>query len=327
MAEPGQVSDAHIDALFPAEEETGDFSPPEEQESHGGGPVPEGTSLPGILPGDEASKTEVEAETETETEVEAEIEAEPISSSGRKTANERIQELTAQRNETRERLAAVEGRFQQMLDMMNAQQQQAQAQTAAEQVPEIPEMDDDPVGHLSARLERAERLNAELHQQFSGNQQQQQQAAYAQRVAQGVKQSEDSFAQQHEDYYPAVEALKKARFETWKNVGYSDEDAARAVNQEAYTLAAQTMQNGQDPATVFYNMAKPYAPVAQTLEESNSVGSQPAQRPGSLGQRGKSPAKRSAKLTIENVMNLTDAQMAKLSDEQWFQLHKDAGLV
>ncbi len=87
------------------------------------------------------------------------------------------------------------------------------------------------------------------------------------------------------------------------------------------------MQNGQDPATVFYNMAKPYAPVAQTLEESNSVGSQPAQRPGSLGQRGKSPAKRSAKLTIENVMNLTDAQMAKLSDEQWFQLHKDAGLV
>lgn len=186
-------------------------------------------------------------------------------------AQERIQELVAQRDlereknaglaeeltKQREAWARLDSRRQTIEDLQKQAQQQAEAQRQAAQRPD-PEVD--PVG---AKLWDIEKQNAELRQtvtqfqqNFQGTVQQQQQAQAMAMLDNWVNQDVMRFQSAHPDYAQARDYLMGVRMNHYRMMGYNDQGAAQMWDAERRAYEVQAAQNGRSIAEIAYNMAQ-----------------------------------------------------------------------
>tara|TARA_R110000787_G_scaffold285309_1_gene400638 strand:- start:51 stop:1007 length:957 start_codon:yes stop_codon:yes gene_type:complete len=248
-------------------------------------------------------------------------------------AQKRIVNLAKERDAEREKVIRMEERFR---AYVAAAEQKAPAEAAPEPDP-IPEYDDDPAGHLQAKINQLEQHVAYEQQQARQASQSSQQQQQTQAVAQRFNQEEQAYAVDKPDYFPAVEALKAQRMEMWQSAGHTEQQAAQAVAQEAFQIVSQANSAGRNASEIFYEMARNIytapanqtpAPNREVMQENPAALAQRARpkRPGSLGTRGGGEAPKATSLA--DLANMSDAEFSRAtSGEAWEDMHRRANLV
>jgi len=245
------------------------------------------------------------------------------------------QEIESEIQEQRQNNAVLNERVRNLWENQQRAQQQQQQQVAPE---EIPDPDEDPLGHANYKINK---LEAQLREVAAQAQRQAQEAQQnAQQTAQQTEQNsivtqsqnlQTQFAAQQPDYWDAYEFLEKTRSQELEAMGYNEQQVAEVVANERGMIVTQSLQrdaNGritgwtQNPAEVAYNLAKMRgygaaapapAPVAQVSAQDKfnmaANGQVSATGVGSSG-RG-APA--GGAPTLESIANMSDSEFEKFS--------------
>lgn len=131
-----------------------------------------------------------------------------------------------------------------------------------------------------------------------------------------VKSDEESFAAQNPDYLKAVGFAKEHKFKEYTALGYSEEEAIAAVQQDAVGIAQRALQIRESPAKLAYEYAKSigYKPSVDAEKKLGMMeAGQKASKPSSGGGND------TGKLTIEHLASLSNEDFHKLNltDEQF----------
>lgn len=216
------------------------------------------------------------------------------------------------------------------MNMLLQRMGQAQPQQPAQQTPQLPELDKDPIGHFDARMRAYEAHLAQVAQTLATQNQQSQQAQVVGTIQQRALAMEREFASQTPDYVNAVGFLAEARHKELAAAGYGDPAERQAVvAQEAFAMAARALQDGANPAARLYELAKirgygaspaaPAAPVQQppAPEERIQQISRGQQQSRSLGSvRGTAPPPLTAQRVADMSQDEFEKFLSKASPEQ-----------
>ena len=127
---------------------------------------------------------------------------------------------------------------------------------------------------------------------------------------------ETAFANQNKDYYDAVDYLRNKRDQDYQAMGITDPaERAQLVQNDALFIAQNALQREQDPASVFYTLARNYGfsskPSSDEEKIKNAQKGQQASK--TLGSRsGKKTG-----LTLQTVANMSDEEFDNLSEDEW----------
>jgi hypothetical protein len=121
-------------------------------------------------------------------------------------------------------------------------------QPQPQQQPEIT-YDDDPIEVLRRENEQVKQV---LNAQYQSELTKRQEAAYWQRVTE----SENAFKQDAPDFDDAVKFLADNRLEELRDIGWSEQEAAKILRDEVKWIADKAYQDEVNPAERFYNLAK-----------------------------------------------------------------------
>jgi hypothetical protein len=222
----------------------------------------------------------------------------------------RRKELQRQVNQMNDRWMELVGRLQQ-----SPPPQQPQP-LPAEEI-EIPDFEDDPIGHLRVKNEILERQLNEVNQERVVRQQTSQQIAQFQQLQAGIGQMETAFAAKHADYHEAVGFMYQNVAKMATAMGYSPAQVQQTISQMAMDISMRALQAGQNPAEMAYNAARNlgYAgprPTGSETEERHPAAPKP---PTSLSSVA---GKRAAPGTMPSWDTV-----AKMSDEEFDKLWQD----
>lgn len=207
---------------------------------------------------------------------------------------ERRKELQAEVAALRDKWARADERLQQIVGAL-------QQGGRAPQDPAVPSYDEDPVGHLRARLDSIE-------QQASRAGAMSRQQADEARLQTAVTTAEDGFRQETPDYDAALQFVRQKRLEEFQAMGYAPAAAHQLMTQEARAIAIDALRAGDNPARRVYALARLRgysAPAAGPGTESpvtRLAAAQEAAGP-SLSTAGSGPR---SQLTIEELGRLSD---------------------
>jgi len=236
---------------------------------------------------------------------------------------ERRKALEATVAEERRARQVLEERTNIILQRLGPQQQPAQDQT-----PQIPDLNTDPVGHITGSIEQVRQQLANLQNQGQLTQQQQQQAAQIQMLQQHAMVREHAFRADNPDYDQAVTFLRKQRDNELEAQGWTDPVQRQAlITQEALGMAAMAMQNGRDPAALVYQVAKGRGYTLPTPNGNGAGNGTQQQTPGdrlaqvAAGQqqaRGLSGARGSgpAPMTAQRLLEMPDSEFSKMMETE-----------
>lgn len=163
------------------------------------------------------------------------------------------QALAEARGETKDLQAKIERmnqRFEDTIRLLQGRMAgQDQPQPAA-QVPALPDAEQEPVKHMTARFERLEQaLNSliNMNQQNVGQQQ----------AVQQIQAAEMAFKAEHGDYDNALNYVRARRTkELTGALGLSPQQAAQALAQEEMMIAGNALRRGDSPASAVYKLAQ-----------------------------------------------------------------------
>lgn len=215
----------------------------------------------GLLEQDEENTEPVEEEEEV-AEEEAEEETSEEEKGKQRTVNygafhrerQRRQEAETGRKSSEERAARAEQRVGLILERLAKMPAGGQQQVAEEDA--IPDVNEDPVGHIVGILKK----QAKMIDQLSAGSQQQTQEQHTTNLVRNLQSSatemEQEFMEEHDDYNDASAFLQSSRHEELKELGFNLNERRATIAQEALAIAARSMQQGRNPAEVVYNMAK-----------------------------------------------------------------------
>ena len=273
--------------------------------------------------------------------LEGDIEA-PTSVPLQELLNERRkrQDIEAEMQEHRQSNAVLNERVR---NLWESQQQTRQAQQQEKQpAEEVPDPEEDPLGHANWRIKKME---DQLRQVATNNQRgmQQQAAAQRQQAQQNETQSivsqsqnmQTQFANEHGDYWDAYKYLEDTRTAELQSMGYDEKAVTEVISNERSMIVSQSIERDpqgrptgwrQNPAEVAYNLAKMrgYAPPAPVETAPQQVDVPTAQRMdmaangqatgNSVGAIGRSTTPGGAP-TLESVANMSDVEFERFSRE------------
>lgn len=256
----------------------------------------------------ERVSTEPELQPEVAETPEPELSAEPEAEEHEEGRTVPLAELMAERQRRKE----LNNKVQQLEETFQRFMQRTQQQPPAQQPPpgpQIPDFEADPFGHLRARLDLVQ--NATV----SGIQQTQQQNAVAQLISH-VQGLENEFRAQAPDYDAAIQHTRALRMAEMQALGYDATTAHQMLQQETLQISARAIQSGQNPAKLFYDLAKVrgfQAPNGGGAAAPKSAPVQPAQKFATV-QRAQAATRSMPKggaaptpaLTLESLANMSD---------------------
>lgn len=238
------------------------------------------------------------------------------------------------RKAAEERARLLEERTNLLLQRMGQPQSQQPTQQQPHQ-PQLPPVEQDPVGHLLGRIQQQDALMRELAQAMVGSQERQQQAEGAQVLRARASALEREFAAANPDYYEAVEHLVEAARGDLVLQGWTDPvEIQQALAAQTEALVRRAQQLGRNPAELAYELAQrrgyakrqaqtaaaatPAAPAAadgteniargQQQLQNIARGQQQARNVGNL--RGQGPAP----LTAQRLAEMTEAEFSRMME-------------
>lgn len=214
----------------------------------------------------------------------------------------------------RESDAKREAAFQKLLaDQRARQEQQAPA----------PDFDTNPAEWLKHQLETTGKTVQQLQAEREAEQKRNAAIQSEQQFIARVQAQEAEYTKEAPDYPDAVTFLRDKRIRMFELAGMSQQEAAQAVYGESLYYSQMALQQGRNPAEVFYSLAREYgftgpkkpAPAAEQKLEKLAKGQEKSSRMSAGG---------------ESAENTTLAQLAELDgeefDKEWNRL-KRKGLL
>ena len=243
-------------------------------------------------------------------------------------AGQAYKRVKSENAELKDRIARMEGAFQQLVTQQAAQAQ-APKETPAEERRRWREMlEDDP----QAALERlADTLDqTEERHRATKAERERQDAALQSRVQQvsaintQLAPTVQAFMERNPDYPERMQALHREICEQIAfEQGVRDPQALDFLAQEQIArVAARAVHHGRDPAEALYRMASPYAP-------ANAEGESPEQKSARLNEGAKRETRlgKAGGRATKPVTNLSDLSKLKGDDfwKQWNSIKKQYG--
>ena len=231
-----------------------------------------------------------------------------------------LREERERRRQAEQQLQQVMAYQQQMAGAMNQLRQMvAPPQVPQQQLPQVPDFESDPAGHLRHQLEVTQQVIGQMRQQEMARQQQAAAESALAQAENAVVSQEQSFAAQHNDYYEAVDFMRtklRARFDT---LGVPKEHLDQAVAQDLRAFGLKAMQAGANPAEKLFQLAKieGYNGSAQTNAQKLSTIAKGAA--ATRGGRSSAPAA-SGELTLEQASQMSHKDILKLGEDGWAKL-------
>jgi len=195
-------------------------------------------------------------------------------------------EERTKRKELQAQVDKMNDRWATMVERMQAGQiqqpaaQPEQAQSKPSQEIEVPDFEEDPIGHLRAKNEILERQLNEVNQERVQSKQERQQNQQFEQLRTGVKSMEDEFAATTPDYHDAVGYLYGNVAKMAQAMGYPPAQIQQAVTQTAMDITARSIQAGKNPAQAAYEAAKAMGyTVAAPVDPADDVDDTPRKSP------------------------------------------------
>lgn len=190
--------------------------------------------------------------------------------------------------------------------------------------PAVPKFEDDPANNLRLELEKTKQELGPVKEELAQTRQQREIAALEARLTRDVETHEAEYIKENPDYLQAVEHIRKVTDSNLALRGVTDPAArAAAFRRDAMALSLQALQDGKNPAELFYAMAKNMgytkgAPKADGAAKLANIEKGQKATPGMPGGGG---AKIGA-ISIEDIGNLDDAEVDALiaDDANWKKL-------
>ncbi len=151
--------------------------------------------------------------------------------------------------EARENVKKMTAAFEKMVSVQ-------ETKLSEPQQPQIPSMEDDPIGHLTARLEEASKKINDLSQSNEKIITSTQQQKEMQQFMNDYSGQTQRFTQDQPDYANAHAFLRNELKQDYVLQGLTEDQAEQAINNQEIVLAAQQMTQRNNPAKVIYEMAK-----------------------------------------------------------------------
>lgn len=190
------------------------------------------------------------------------------------------------RRELQRQVDAMNQRWQQMVErMQQGQQQQPPQQPTAESKPdqeiEVPDFNEDPIGHLRAKNELLERQLQDVTAERSQRQQAVQQMQQFETLRTNVQQLETEFAKNTADYGDAVGFMYDQVRRMGVAMGYPESQLDGIVSQTAMDITVRALQQGKNPAQAAYEAARAmgWSGPQPAAEEGEPAPSAPRERP------------------------------------------------
>jgi hypothetical protein len=230
-------------------------------------------------------------------------------------------EERTRRKELQAQVEKMNERWAQMVERMQQGQPQAQQQPTAAPQPEteIPDFDDDPIGHLRVKNELLEKQLQEVNAERTARNQQARQIQEFQQLQSGVDQMETAFAQTNADYHDAVGYLYENVGKLAAAIGYNPQQVQQVLSQTAMNLSVSALRQGKNPAEAAYLAAKQMGWGGQQQVAEDPAPTPKPRAPTSLssvaGRRTTGGAP-----TLDAIADMDDAEFNKL----WADMEKTA---
>lgn len=129
-------------------------------------------------------------------------------------------------------------------------------QSAPKEQPKVIDPEADPIGALQEMYRRQQEQDQQRQRQEQETAQQAQFRQHVEKLEREVADYEAEFAADHPDYTKATEFLTVSRTQEYQAMGYAPQEIQQALAYEFMAISQRAMQGHQNPAEVFYNLAK-----------------------------------------------------------------------
>lgn len=184
---------------------------------------------------------------------------------------------------------------------------------------QAPNKDESPVDYLDHRLNEVALTQRQILERDQQREQAHAQTQALERVKSVVMETAAAFRESTPDFSDALKHLNETRTRQLAVLGVPEDEARAQATRELDQAAIQWTVNGKNAAQIAYEFAKAqgYTPKAQQSAADKIT----AQQKGTAAARslGGGGAVSAGKLTAEALANMSDAEFAKLTDEQFRQ--------
>jgi hypothetical protein len=180
-----------------------------------------------------------------------------------------------------------------------------------------PKYEEDPLGALKYENDQLKKQVEEVNTGVKKTQDEWQRTQQYQSFAQHVQSQEAAYKQQAQDYDQAIAFLKDVRLQDYADLGYTQEDATAALQNEILGLAQAAVQKGKNAADVAYKMAQRYGYKAKTSDSKLETLAK-----GQEASKSLAGGKADVALTLDALSQLDDEQLNALikDDAAWKKL-------
>jgi hypothetical protein len=180
-----------------------------------------------------------------------------------------------------------------------------------------PKYEEDPLGALKYENDQLKKQVEEVNTGVKKTQDEWQRTQQYQSFAQHVQSQEAEFKKQAQDYDHAIAYLKDVRLQDYADLGYSQEDATSALQNEILGLAQAAVQKGKNAADVAYKMAQRYGYKAKTSDTKLETLAK-----GQEASKALAGGKADVALSLDALSQLDDEQLDALikDDKAWKKL-------
>jgi hypothetical protein len=180
-----------------------------------------------------------------------------------------------------------------------------------------PKYEEDPLGALKYENDQLKKQVEEVNTGVKKTQDEWQRTQQYQSFAQHVQSQEATYKQQAQDYDQAIAYLKDVRLQDYADLGYTQEDATAALQNEILGLAQAAVQKGKNAADVAYKMAQRYGYKAKTSDSKLETLAK-----GQEASKSLAGGKADVALTLDALSQLDDEQLNALikDDAAWKKL-------
>ncbi len=193
-----------------------------------------------------------------------------------------------------------------------------QPQADAEPKENIPDAEEDPIGHQNYKIAKLEQLQQQQQQQFKAQQDYAQQMQQREQFVNAYANSAKEYSQANPQFMDAYKHLVQSRLSEHLAAGYDEATANDLLKQEEAAIVHRAFQNGENPAERIFKVAQargythaPIPPVANAKKPVSKLESvkQGLKTAKALGPSTPSDAEN---LDINDIDNMSDEELDRM---------------
>lgn len=237
-----------------------------------------------------------------------------------------LHEERERRKQAEARAAEIERRAE---ERFRALMEKLGPQAPPEQPPQIPAVEQDPVGHIVGNIGQLREQVQTLSQSAVAQQEAAQRAQAIQAMQANALAMEAEYSRDNPEYESAVKYVAGLRDQQLLAMGVDNPVERQAIiNQEAMGIAYRAMQKGHNPAEVLHNIAKASIEMARRALQAQNPGlPQPNGQPGAAErlqaiERGQQQARSLGNVRGAGPSPMTAQKMQEMSNDEFLEMMK-----